>query len=173
MLRRSVSSKPKKVRKSHYNKPLHKRNKKMTAPLTEEAKVEYGVKRAPIRRGDKVIVEKGEFRDHIGEVTRVDLKNYRIFLKGATIEKASGQEIHIPIRPWNVSIMELKMDEVRKQTLTRKKEPEEIEEALFEEEPRDEEKTEEPKEIQTGEVTSIEKEGEKLFDVESEGGEKE
>lgn len=129
MLKRKGTSKPKKVRKrKHHDVPLHRRQKKMMAPLAEEAKIEYTAKRLPVRRGDKVIVEKGDFEGQIGKVTRVDLKDYQIYIDGVSIEKASGQEIHIPVRPWNVSIMEPKLDNTRKQILERKKKSEEWEE---------------------------------------------
>lgn len=128
MIKRKGSKKPKKMRKNYFNRSLHRRQKKMMAPLTEEARIEYGIKRAPVRTGDQVIVEKGDFKDHIGEVVRVDRKDYQVYLEGVSIEKPSGQDVNIPVKPWDVSIMELKMDEVRRETLKRKEKSEKLEE---------------------------------------------
>lgn len=136
MLKRNGSSKPKKNRKEYFERPLHKRQKKMSAPLTKEAKAEYKAKRAPVRRGDKVIVKKGDFEGQIGKVTRVDTKDYQIYIDGVSVEKPSGQNVPVPVRPWNVSIMDFKMERTRREILERKEEPkewEELEESVEEE----------------------------------------
>lgn len=120
MARLTISKQPKKQRKAYYNAPLHKRQKLMTAPLSRELREKYGVKRLPVRKGDKVRVVRGDFKGTEGEVVRVDLKRYRIFVDGVTIEKADKTPVFKPIHPSKVEIIDLKLDEWRKRIIERR-----------------------------------------------------
>ncbi|MGQ4892566.1 MAG: 50S ribosomal protein L24 [Candidatus Njordarchaeia archaeon] len=122
-LNNKISSQPRKVRKRLiYQAPLHLKRKMLTAPLSKEAIMKYGVKRFQIRVGDKVLVKKGKFKGHIGKVDGVDIKRMRIFIDGVTRKKVDKSTVHVPIRPWNVEILELDLsDEKRKKALERKK----------------------------------------------------
>ena len=56
-----------------------------------------------------------------GKVTRVDRKNYRIFIEGVTREKVDGTTIPVPIHPSKVMIVNLNLDDKwRRETLKRK-----------------------------------------------------
>lgn len=119
---RKISSQPRKIRKRLIHKaPLHVKRKQMIAPLSKEARVKYGIKRIQIRRGDKVMVIKGKYKGHIGKVEEVDLKKMRLYIEGVTRKKADKSTVHVPIRPWNVQILDLDLsDEKRKQAIERK-----------------------------------------------------
>lgn len=142
-----ISSQPRKVRKRMiYAAPLHIKAKMMVAPLAPEAKEKYGIRRFRIRVGDKVIVRKGRFKETIGKVTEVDIKRMRIYIENVTRKRVDGSTVHVPIRPWNVAIMELDLsDPRRKRALERKARIEEFVEEIEEEES-EEEKTEEVEE---------------------------
>jgi len=118
-----ISSQPRKVRKRLlYSAPLHIKRKMITAPLAKEAIPKYGVKRFSLRVGDKVIVRKGKYKGHIGKITRIDIKRLRIYIDGVTRKKVDKSTVHVPIKPWNVAILELDLsDEKRKKALERKK----------------------------------------------------
>ncbi len=116
------SSKPRKQRKAYFNAPLHKRQKFMTAPLSKELQAKLGIKRLPVRKGDKVMIMRGDFAGLVGKVVEVDLKRMRIFVEGATIRKASGETVYYPIHPSNVMIVELDLsDPKRKEIIERKR----------------------------------------------------
>ena len=121
MARLTLSRQPRKQRRAYFNAPLHVRQKLMTAPLSRELREKYGVKRLPVRKGDKVKVMRGDFKGHVGEVVRVDLKRYRIYVDGVTIKKADGTPVFRPLHPSKVMIVELNLDdEWRKKIIERR-----------------------------------------------------
>lgn len=92
-----------------YTAPLHKRHKKMTAPLSKELMKDQGVKSLPIRKGDTVKIMRGDFKDKDGTVEKVNLKKYYIHVSGKTTKKANGSDAHVPIAPSNVMITKLQL----------------------------------------------------------------
>ncbi len=111
MARLTQSKQPRKQRRALFNAPLHVRQKLVTAPLSRELREKYGVKRLPVRKGDKVRIMRGDFKGHEGEVVRVDLKRIAIYVDGVTIKKADGTPVFRPIHPSNVMIIDLKLDD--------------------------------------------------------------
>jgi large subunit ribosomal protein L24 len=64
---------------------------------------------------------RGDYKGFEGKVTRVDRKEYRIFVEGATREKVDGSTTLIPIHPSKVMIIRLNLDDkLRKEILKRK-----------------------------------------------------
>lgn len=115
---------PRKQRKMLYNAPAHKRHKLMAAPLSSELAVSKGAKTLPVRKGDTVRIQRGDHKGFEGKVSRVDLKEYRIYLEGLTREKTDGTNIFLPIHPSKVQIRNLNLDDKwRKDVLGRKKTP--------------------------------------------------
>ncbi|MHA1589649.1 MAG: 50S ribosomal protein L24 [Candidatus Njordarchaeales archaeon] len=158
-----LSKQPRKMRKRFwYEAPLHRRQKMMVAPLAPEAIDKYGIRRFPVRVGDKVIVRKGQFKGTIGKIIEVDLKRYRIYVENVTRKRSDGSTVHVPLRPWNVAILELDLsDPKRRKAYERKRK---VKEAKIEEEVAEEEE----------EVTEeIEESEEEEFEEESEIGEEE
>jgi len=114
---------PRKQRKRLYTAPAHLRHKIMAAPLSPELRSSKGVKTLPVRKGDTVRVVRGDHIGFEGKVSRVDLKNYRIFLEGLTREKVDGTNIFVSVHPSKVMIKNLKLDDKwRKAIVERKKE---------------------------------------------------
>lgn len=111
------SKQPKKQRKFLYNAPLHLRQKIMSAPLSEDLRKKYGIKNMPIRTGDKVKIIRGDFKGHEGKVMNVDLRRYRINIEGATQKKVNGTEVFYPIHPSNVMIVELNLEDERREKI--------------------------------------------------------
>jgi len=115
---------PRKQRKMLYNAPAHKRHKLMAAPLSKELAASKGAKTLPVRKGDTVRIQRGDHKGFEGKVSRVDLKEYRIYLEGLTREKTDGTNIFLPIHPSKVQIRNLNLDDKwRKNILGRKKAP--------------------------------------------------
>jgi len=119
--RRPRSKQPKKQRKFLYNAPLHIRHKIMSANLSKELREEYNRRSLPVRKGDKVEIMRGDFKGHQGKIERVDLKNYKVYVEGATIQKVDGTTTYFPTHPSNLQIIELNLeDEKRLKVLERK-----------------------------------------------------
>jgi len=115
---------PRKQRKMLYNAPAHKRHKLMAAPLSKELATSKGAKTLPVRKGDTVRIKRGDHKGFEGKVSRVDLKEYRIYLEGLTREKTDGTNIFLSIHPSKVQIRNLNLDDKwRKNILSRKNAP--------------------------------------------------
>ncbi|KUH34632.1 50S ribosomal protein L24 [Thermococcus celericrescens] len=108
---------PRKQRRFLYNAPLHLRSKVMVATLSEDLRNKYGVRSLPIRAGDKVRVMRGDFKGKEGKVVEVDLKRYRIHVEGVTHKKTDGTEVYYPLHPSNVMIIELNLDDERREKI--------------------------------------------------------
>ena len=123
VMQKSLSSQPRKVRKRMvYNAPLHKLSKQLVAPLSDELRREYNIKRIRVRKGDTVMIVRGSFAGLEGKVVRVDTKKRRIAVEGATRTKSDGREIPVLIHPSKVVITKLDLsDKFRKQIIERKK----------------------------------------------------
>ena len=118
---KATPRKPSTVRKRWLNAPLHRRRKYLSAPLSPELRAEYGTRSLPVRKGDTVVVLKGDWKMKEGKVTRVDTKRMRIYIEGLTRERMDGSTVPIPIRPWNVMITRLDLsDPWRKRILERR-----------------------------------------------------
>jgi large subunit ribosomal protein L24 len=105
--RLTESRQPRKQRLALLQAPLHVRQKLMTAPLSEELREKYGVKRLPVRKGDKVRIVRGDFKGHEGAVVKVDLRRLRIYVDGVTVKRQDGTPRFVPIHPSKVVIVAL------------------------------------------------------------------
>ncbi|MEN2999447.1 MAG: 50S ribosomal protein L24 [Acidilobaceae archaeon] len=116
-----MSSQPRKVRAALRKAPLHRRQRLMTAPLSPELREKIGLKRLPVRKGDKVRIVRGNFAGQEGAVVRVNLKRGRIFVDGVTRKRLDGTPRFVPIHPSKVVIVSLDLkDEWRKETIERR-----------------------------------------------------
>lgn len=111
---KTKSKKPKKQRKAQFKAPLHKRHKMMSAPLSPELKAKYGRRSFPVRRGDTVLILRGDFAGYEGKVIKVDLKNFRIHIEGVIRRKVDGTIIPVPIHPSKVMITKLDLSDRRR-----------------------------------------------------------
>lgn len=112
---------PGKQRKMFYNAPAHKRHKYMSAHVSRTLSSAKGAKSLPVRKGDTVLIKRGDNVGFEGKVSRIDLKAYRIYIEGLTREKVDGTNIFLPIHPSKVEIRNLNLDDKwRKDILNRK-----------------------------------------------------
>jgi large subunit ribosomal protein L24 len=94
----------------------------MAAPLSPELVKSRGIKSLPVRKGDTVRVVRGDRKGFEGKISRVDLKNYRLYIEGLTREKVDGTTIFISLHPSKVLIKNLNLDDRwRKSAIERKK----------------------------------------------------
>lgn len=116
-----VSKKPRKKRKGLYEAPSHVRRKSFSANLSPELRDKHGAKSVPVRMDDTVTIVRGDFAGMEGKVTRLDSKNYRIYVEGVTREKVDGSTVLVSVHPSKVEIKRLKLDDKwRKKILDRK-----------------------------------------------------
>jgi large subunit ribosomal protein L24 len=133
------TTKPTKQRKRLYQAPVTERYRRFSAPLSSKLKESHGTNSVPVRKGDTVMIMRGDRKGSEGKVTQINRKNYMIFVEGADREKVDGTKISVPIHPSKVMITRLNLDDKwRKKIMERKGVAEKAE--IAEEEPPKEEK---------------------------------
>ncbi|MEE8168019.1 MAG: 50S ribosomal protein L24 [Candidatus Hydrothermarchaeales archaeon] len=115
-----ISKKPRKQRKALYNAPLHKRQKLISANLSEELREEYDRRSLGVRKGDTVELTRGDFKGHKGKVDRVDLKAGWIYVEGVSVQKADGSDRFYAVHPSNVMLVKLEMKDEKREMATSK-----------------------------------------------------
>ena len=116
-----MSKQPRKQRKYRFNAPLHVRHKLMSVTLSEELRERYEIRSLPVKKGDTVLVMRGDFKEQEGKVEKVDLKNYKIMIDGVSVQKPDGNQVFHPVHPSKVMLVELDLeDEKRSQIIERK-----------------------------------------------------
>ena len=119
--------KPGKQRKRLYQASPNERYRRFSAPLSAKLKDSHGTNSTPIRKGDTVMIMRGDRKGAEGKVNQIDRKKYLIFVDGANREKVDGTQIPVPIHPSKVIITRLNLDDKwRKKILERKGASEEI-----------------------------------------------
>ena len=108
------SKQPRKQRKYRYNAPLHIRRKFVSAHLSPELREKFGKRSFPLRKGDEVKVMRGEFKGFKGVVERVNLKDLKIYIEDLKVKKADGSEVLRPVRPSNLMIIKLNLDDKKR-----------------------------------------------------------
>ena len=122
------TTKPTKQRKRLYQAPINERYRRFSASLSSKLKESHGTSSVPVRKGDTVMIMRGDRKGSEGKVTQIDRKKYRIFVEGANREKVDGTSIPVPIHPSKVMITRLNLDDKwRKKILERKGVTEEAE----------------------------------------------
>jgi len=120
-LKRNSTRSPKKQRARLMRSPLHKKKKNVSAPLSEDLRKRYKIRKLPVRREDIVHIRIGTFRGTEGRITRVNLQKQILEIDGITREKMDGSKIFYPIHPSNVVIVRLgRLDASRKSMIERK-----------------------------------------------------
>jgi len=115
------TKKPRKQRKMLHQDPPNRRGRRLSAPLSSELKTRLKTNAVTVRLGDSVKVLRGDRKGFEGKVTRVDRKDYRIFIEGVTRDRADGTTTLVPIHPSKAMITSLNLDDKwRKKALERK-----------------------------------------------------
>lgn len=94
---RIKSKKPVKQRSALRKIKNHQVSKIFTIPLDEPMQAQYGVKRMPLRIGDSVRIESGEFEGIEGSILSIDKKKRRVTIEEATLQKRDGSNYFVPV----------------------------------------------------------------------------
>ena len=100
------SSRPGKQRKYLVNAPLHVRKKFVSINLSKSLREKQNKRNIPARKGDKVKVLRGKFRNKEGKISRIFLKQGKIIVEGIQARKADGSNAPVKLEPSNLQITE-------------------------------------------------------------------
>ena len=117
------SKNPGKQRKYRAQAPNHIKRKMMSALLSKELRKQYDKRSLSLRKGDSVLVMRGNSKGSKGKITDVDMKEMKIKVDGVTIKKANGEKVQVFIEPSNVMITLLNMDDVKRKKFMKRKNP--------------------------------------------------
>ena len=116
-----ISSKqPRKQRKFVANAPLHVRKKFVSANLSKELRKKHEKRNIPLRKGDVVKIMRGKFKGKRGKVTLVELKKLKINVEGIQVKKRDGSKVNIALKPSNLQIVELYLDDRKRNKALKK-----------------------------------------------------
>jgi len=111
-----------KQRKSRLNAPLHILRKNISGHLSKELRAKYKKKAITLRKGDLVLILRGDYKKKQGKIANVDTKSGDINIEGLQITKKDGKTVPIKIDPSNVVVLDLyKDDEKRFKRITGEK----------------------------------------------------
>jgi large subunit ribosomal protein L24 len=108
------SEQPRKQRKYIANAPLHIKRKLMSVNLSKELRKKYQKRSIPLRKKDTVKIMRGKFRGKKGKVMKVILKTQKIEVEGIQIKKQDGSKVNIKLRPSNLQIIELNVEDKKR-----------------------------------------------------------
>lgn len=101
------SKQPRKQRKYKANLPLHLKKKLFSVNLSKELRKKYNKRNVTVRPGDKVKVLRGSSKGKLGEISKVDRKNVKVYIAGIEQIKKDGNKVPIAMQPSNLMITEL------------------------------------------------------------------
>jgi large subunit ribosomal protein L24 len=108
------SIQPRKQRKYRFNAPLHIARNFLAAHLSKDLRKKYGIRAVIARKGDKVKIMRGQFKNKIGTIEDVSITFQKIAVEGATFNARDGKKKPYPIHPSNLMIVELNLDDKKR-----------------------------------------------------------
>ncbi|XVH32295.1 50S ribosomal protein L24 [Haloferacaceae archaeon DSL9] len=110
-----MTRQPRKQRKKTATASLHERHKQVRAPLSVDLREEYGRRNVRVNAGDTVEVLRGDHAGTEGEVQKVDLKKGVIHVEDVVVERADGEEAPRPLDSSNVRVIDLDLEDERRE----------------------------------------------------------
>jgi len=106
-----ASKQPRKQRKYLANAPLHTRHKFLSAHLSKELRKKHGKRNLPLRKGDEVLVMRGNFRKKKVKVASINLKRGKVTLENIQRTKKDGTKVNVYFHPSVLQIESLNLDD--------------------------------------------------------------
>lgn len=109
-----ASKQPRKQRKYVAKAPLHTKRKFMSVNLAKPLRKTNGKRNKVVRKGDVVKVMRGKFKKIQGKVLEVDVKRQKVFVDGIQTKKMDGAKVTVPLKPSNLQIIELGLEDKKR-----------------------------------------------------------
>jgi large subunit ribosomal protein L24 len=118
---RTKSTKPKKQRLYQKQPPRHEAHKVISSNVSPSIRETKGFRSIPLRKGDTVVITRGDMKGKSGKVTHVNPRKQRIYVDKVQKRKSDNTEIPVPIHPSNVMITKLEeKDRTRLELINRR-----------------------------------------------------
>ena len=99
---------------------MHIKHKFLNAQLSKQLRQKYGKRNLPLRKGDEVLVMRGNFRKKKAKITSVNMKRCRIILENIQRTKKDGTKINVFFHPGALQIQSLFLDDKKRFALLNK-----------------------------------------------------
>lgn len=109
-----ASRQTRKQRKYAVNAPLNVRHNLMSSHLSKDLRKKYSRRSFPLKKGDKVIIMKGEFRKKTGKIDIVDYDSLKVTIESMQQQKKDGTKVNIKFDPSNLMIIEFNMEDKKR-----------------------------------------------------------
>ena len=120
-----ASTQPRKQRKYLANAPLHLKRKLLSVNLSKELRKKFKKRNVVVRKGDTVKVMRGKFKLKTGKIMEVNTNKSKVIIEGITVKKQDGSKANIKMRPSNLQIIELNLDDKKRMKENKKTESKE------------------------------------------------
>ncbi|MFA5953784.1 MAG: 50S ribosomal protein L24 [Candidatus Pacearchaeota archaeon] len=108
------SKQPRKKRKYLAKAPIHLKKKFLSTTLSKELRKKYKKRNVVLRKGDKIKILKGKHKGKTGKVNEIKIKRLKVYIDGIQTKKQDGSKVNIPLRPSNLQIIELNLDDKKR-----------------------------------------------------------
>ena len=109
-----ASKQPRKQRKFLANAPIHIKKKLLSVNLSKSLRKRYSTRNLVIRKDDTVKIMRGKYKKKQGKVTAVKTKMLKIYVEGIQIKKQDGSKVPVALRPSNLQIVELNLEDKKR-----------------------------------------------------------
>lgn len=120
-LRKQKTSSRRKQRKAHFACNDGEKRIRSSARLSRELRQKYGFRTFPLRTEDTVIVKGGKFDGKEGVISKINYRDYKVYIEGCFVTKNNGTNALVPIYPSRLTITNFFLENGREQQLERKK----------------------------------------------------
>jgi len=117
-----ASRQPRKQRKFVAKAPIHIKKKLLSVNLAKPLRRTQEKRNVIIRKGDKIKVMRGNFKDKEGKVSKVLIKQQKIYVEGLQRTKQDGAKVNVPFKSSNLQIIELNLEDKKRLKKPDKKE---------------------------------------------------
>ncbi|MEK6844319.1 MAG: 50S ribosomal protein L24 [Nanoarchaeota archaeon] len=108
------SKQPRKQRKYRHNAPLHLKHSFLSAHLSKPLREKHGKRSLPLRKGDEVLVMRGNFKRKKAKINSVDLKSSMVTLENIQRTKKDGTKVNVYFHPSKLQIQTLDLEDKKR-----------------------------------------------------------
>jgi len=109
-----ASKQPRKQRKYAAKAPLHLKRKQLSVNLSKKLRTKNSKRNIVVRKGDVVRILRGKFKKKEGKVLEVNYQNLKVMVENIQKKKLDGSKVNVPMRPSNLQIIELNLDDKKR-----------------------------------------------------------
>ncbi len=116
------SKQPRKQRKYVHNATINIKRKLLGCNLSKALQNIYKRRSFTLKKGDRVKVARGQNKGKTGEVTKISVKDTKVYISGLVTKKVNGTEVQVPFHPSSLQITEPDLKDVKREKSIKRKE---------------------------------------------------